>query len=567
MSLMEAPSRDERWELASQAANEGIWDWDMRTNKVYRSDCWFRMFGYEPGELADTPWVWENLIHPDDAFRVIEQRRHHIEGLSERYYVEHRMRCKDGVYRWFLSRGQVIRDEQGMPVRMLGFYTNIQETIETRARLLRQNAALQILNEISLQAIASDSHDVTLTTILNRIRDYIGAEKAYLALYDPGQDLMVVHSMSGYVGPSLGRIRLGEHFIGLIWQTGEYQYKDHFNEWPGRADTPDASQVRTACGVPLKLGGDIVGVISLGFLAHRTVSEEEVGMLHQVAAIAALVARNRQMALRLQTETEQRESLETTLQNKGRAAFLNALVDGKTLSARELAAQAKEYRLSLKPGYIAMAAQCDCSAVRFAEISARIETSRGHVAWQRDGRLYALVPCEPPQNSRQELIAQAEELRILLESLLPGQNCSVGVGLYCADLKDLSASLRQASDALEIGSRIHTGRKVHHYLEIGLVQELSRHGERPQVEAFIRHSLGRLIDYDRQNNAHLMETLAVILNESSLRSAAEALYVHTKTMLFRKNRIEEILGDSLDDPAVRLNLTLALQLYELRKGS
>ena len=63
--------RDERWELASQAANEGIWDWDMRTNKVYRSDLWFRLFGYQPGELSDTPWVWESLVQPDDAFRVI----------------------------------------------------------------------------------------------------------------------------------------------------------------------------------------------------------------------------------------------------------------------------------------------------------------------------------------------------------------------------------------------------------------------------------------------------------------------------------------------------------------
>ena len=44
--------RDERWELASRAANEGIWDWDMRSNRVYRSDCWFELFGYESGAGA-----------------------------------------------------------------------------------------------------------------------------------------------------------------------------------------------------------------------------------------------------------------------------------------------------------------------------------------------------------------------------------------------------------------------------------------------------------------------------------------------------------------------------------
>ena len=79
--------RDERWELASRAAQEGIWDWDLRTNQTYRSDAWFELFGYEPGELADNPWVWENMIHPDDAASVLEARRKHIEGLEERYYV------------------------------------------------------------------------------------------------------------------------------------------------------------------------------------------------------------------------------------------------------------------------------------------------------------------------------------------------------------------------------------------------------------------------------------------------------------------------------------------------
>ena len=107
--------RDERWELASRAAQDGIWDWDFRTNQVYRSDTWFEMFGYAPGELSGSLWTWENMVHPDDVARVLQSRRDHIEGNAERYFVEHRMRCKDGVYRWFLSRGQVLRDEHGAP--------------------------------------------------------------------------------------------------------------------------------------------------------------------------------------------------------------------------------------------------------------------------------------------------------------------------------------------------------------------------------------------------------------------------------------------------------------------
>ena len=77
--------QDDRWELASWAANEGIWDWDMRTNQVYHSAVWYKMFGYEPGELPDTSWTWESLLHPDDAVRVIAERRAHVEGRTPQY--------------------------------------------------------------------------------------------------------------------------------------------------------------------------------------------------------------------------------------------------------------------------------------------------------------------------------------------------------------------------------------------------------------------------------------------------------------------------------------------------
>ena len=219
--------QDERWELASWAANEGIWDWDMRTNQVYHSAVWYRMFGYEPGEVPDTSWTWESLLHPDDAVRVIAERRAHIEGRTPQYYSEHRVRCKDGQYRWFLSRGKVIRDAAGFPFRMIGFYTNIEESVRDRHRLKRQNDALKILYEISLRVIGDEAHDVTLTAILERIRDFMAADRAYLHIYDPVDDLMRTHSTSGTVGPTLQETRRGEYLVGWIWETGDYQCIDN----------------------------------------------------------------------------------------------------------------------------------------------------------------------------------------------------------------------------------------------------------------------------------------------------------------------------------------------------
>jgi len=95
---------------------------------------------------------------------------------------------------------------------------------------------------------------------------------------------------------------------------------------------------------------------------------------------------------------------------------------------------------------------------------------------------------------------------------------------------------------------------------------VSQTGDKAQINTFVSHMIGMLIDYDRRKNAHLVETLSAILSGGSLRSVADELFIHTKTLLFRKHHIEEILGESLDDPTVRQNLALALQLNEINGG-
>ena len=565
MQNEEMRERDERWELASRAANEGIWDWDLRTNKVYRSEHWFEMFGYAPGEVADTPWVWESMIHPDDASSVIEQRRDHIEGKAERYYVEHRMRCKDGHYRWFLSRGQVIRDEAGKPIRMLGFYTNIQETVESRARILRQNTALKALYEVSLQAIGNDTHDSTLTAILNQIRDFMQADRGYLSILDPLADLMRTHSLSGAIGPTVTEHHRGENLTGCVWETGTVQYIPDFSEWPNRPRTEDSANTKAAIGIPLRVGNTVVGTITLGFVACREFLTEEIDILHQFAVIAALVVRNRQLAAQLQEDFRLRVLLEAE-QPADRLTFLNSLVDDKPISIRELSTQAKLFRLPLKSGYLTLVAVSADVAARYSAGLISLEEDSEINIWVRENKIYVLQSLALPKQARPVLSKLANEQRQQLESLLACSLDCLGVGLLCTSLREVATGFRQALEALELGSLLHPKRTVHHYLDIGLLQLVSQTGDKAQINTFVSHMIGMLIDYDRRKNAHLVETLSAILSGGSLRSVADELFIHTKTLLFRKHHIEEILGESLDDPTVRQNLALALQLNEINGG-
>ncbi len=556
--------QDDRWELASWAANEGIWDWDMRTNQVYHSAVWYKMFGYEPGEVPDTSWTWESLLHPDDALRVIAERRAHIEGRTPQYYSEHRVRCRDGQYRWFLSRGKVLRDATGIPVRMIGFYTNIEESIRDRLRLKRQNEALKSLYEISLRAIGDDSHDVTLTAILERIRDFMAADRAYLHVYDPVDDLMRTHSTSGTVGPTLQETRRGEYLVGWIWETGDYQCIDNYSQWSGKPAIPDAGTIQTACGVPLKLGTETLGVITVAFDVSRQVLPEEVDMLRQFAAITALVIRNRQMSFDLLEENYQRATLENSLYQSERIDFLNELLEGKPMSNRHVAAQAARVGLPPQSGYLAMVAGNDCDAAQIVLQSPLLQSTLSLTVWRHAGQLYLLAPQPLPTNDRLELSQRAEVLRQAIRERTGLEISRLGVGLYCPSLKDIAAGYYQAAEALEFGQRIYPKQTVHHYLDIGMLRILARNGDRSQIDLFIRHTLGKLLDYDREKNGHLVETLVAILQGRSLHSVAEELYVHPKTLLFRKHRIEELLGESLDNPLLRMNLGLAFQLNELR---
>lgn len=121
----------ERYELAVLGSQDGMWDWDLLTNQLYFSPRYKSLLGYEDDELPNCWDEWEKRLHPDDRERVTAARQAHLDGLTPHYESEHRLRHKDGNYRWFLTRGVALRDASGKPYRMAGAL----EDITTRKRL------------------------------------------------------------------------------------------------------------------------------------------------------------------------------------------------------------------------------------------------------------------------------------------------------------------------------------------------------------------------------------------------------------------------------------------------
>jgi PAS domain S-box-containing protein len=156
-----------------EASNDGFWDWNIATGEVYFSKRWAEMLGYRQEEIEPHVRSWELLVHPDDMAMVTDVLQKHLSGQSQYYETVHRVRTKNGDWKWILDRGRVIiRDENGQPLRAAGSHTDItdkkrhEEEREKMEEQLRQ--AVQARDEFL--SIASHELKTPLAALLLQVQ-------------------------------------------------------------------------------------------------------------------------------------------------------------------------------------------------------------------------------------------------------------------------------------------------------------------------------------------------------------------------------------------------------------
>lgn len=142
------------WKLALDSAGDGVWDWNLATGEEYVSPRIKAMYGYADGDLASSAAELDARTHPDDVPQMQADRQAHFDGRAPAYRNEHRIRCKDGSWKWVLSRGMVIeRDADGKPLRMVGTHTDITELKLAEAH--RRALELQLRESQKMEAIGT----------------------------------------------------------------------------------------------------------------------------------------------------------------------------------------------------------------------------------------------------------------------------------------------------------------------------------------------------------------------------------------------------------------------------
>jgi diguanylate cyclase (GGDEF)-like protein/PAS domain S-box-containing protein len=150
---------EERWKFALEGSGDGVWDWDVPTNRINFSPLLYRMLGRAEGSIGDTFADWCQYIHPDDLGRVKADIEAYNGGDATFFSTEHRALCQDGSWKWLLVRGMAVsRDPQGRPLRMVGTQKDISG---------RKNNELR--DHLLISALEAVGNGVVITNIDARI--------------------------------------------------------------------------------------------------------------------------------------------------------------------------------------------------------------------------------------------------------------------------------------------------------------------------------------------------------------------------------------------------------------
>ncbi len=189
---------EERLQLALDGSNDGLWDWNMKTNDVYFSPRWKNMLGYEDHELQNNFKTWEDNLHPEDKSRAYDEVMAVVNGSKPSLETIYRLKHKDGSYRWILDRGKIVSDNNGSATRMVGTHVDITKRITAEIEL----------QESKDQWMETFDALTDIITIQDKDMNIIRANKAAYEFFDekPGSLLgkSCFHVLRGNTEPCIG---------------------------------------------------------------------------------------------------------------------------------------------------------------------------------------------------------------------------------------------------------------------------------------------------------------------------------------------------------------------------
>ncbi len=167
---------EERLDLATRAADLGLWDWNIATDEVSYSQRWASMLGYSLTDITPHFSTWKKLVHHDDLPLAMHIVKNHLAGNSPMFELTLRMRHRDGEWRWILSRGRVVeRNTEGKPLRAAGTHMDITEKRNAQEKLRVVATVFESSNE-GIVITDPQTRIIEVNAAFSRITGYIAEE-------------------------------------------------------------------------------------------------------------------------------------------------------------------------------------------------------------------------------------------------------------------------------------------------------------------------------------------------------------------------------------------------------
>ncbi len=277
-----------------------------------------------------------------------------------------------------------------------------------------------------------------------------------------------------------------------------------------------------------------------------------------------------------------------------RHEFLNDLVDGDMESKEEIFQRSTFYELDLTNPYILILINIESLDAIFPWQNKKetykslrkafklvfrtfFPTAKDSIVWSRSKSIIVLYPLAPEYRDKETDYPGSIEdysrhvagrIKTAIENNIENINITVGLGRFYGNITELCNSYKEAVTAIKTGKSIWGTNRIYHYDDLGFYRILEKYPNKVELSNYAKEVLNPLIEYDQKNQSQLLQTLEQLMaNCGNQKATAEKLFVHNKTLAYRKKKIEEILNLSLNDAEDVFNICIALRIMKVMDNS
>ncbi|BCL39112.1 PAS domain-containing protein [Nostoc sp. MS1] len=306
---------EEQLRLVLQAVDGLIFDFDLLTNEVYRSEKLFDLIGVHPQDAPLSATWWRERIHPDDMARLQGKLPELLASPNYLYEAEYRVRHEDGHWVDVWERGCLVRDEQEQVIRVIGSTVDISERQaalrdrkQAELALQERNQHIQLLYETSRDLLSSFQPLALVDSIFKKLQDLMGVDVYLSYLLDEQQQKLYLTFYGGIsqeVAQQIESLEIGKAICGTAAQQRCQIVQGDIQQ----SDDPKLALARslglTACASqPLIAQGKLFGTLSFGSLSRTQFTPAEQSLFQAICDQIAIALERSQLLTSLQQQTE-----------------------------------------------------------------------------------------------------------------------------------------------------------------------------------------------------------------------------------------------------------------------